>query len=77
MEEEIQDKETSVENKEIVNKYRALLRSIERKTEASDKKLIRKAFNLAMDAHSDVRRKSGEPYILHPIAVATIVAKEI
>lgn len=77
MEEEIQDKEASVENKEIVNKYRALLRSIERKTESSDKKLIRKAFNLAMDAHSDVRRKSGEPYILHPIAVATIVAKEI
>lgn len=77
MEEEIQDKEASVENKEIVNKYRALLRSIERKTEAADKKLIRKAFNLAMDAHSEVRRKSGEPYILHPIAVATIVAKEI
>lgn len=77
MEEEIQDMEASVENKEIVNKYRALLRSIERKTEASDKKLIRKAFNLAMDAHSEVRRKSGEPYILHPIAVATIVAKEI
>ena len=77
MEEEIQDKETSFENKEIVNKYRALLRSIERKTEATDKKLIRKAFNLAMDAHADVRRKSGEPYILHPIAVATIVAKEI
>jgi GTP pyrophosphokinase len=77
MEEEIQDKETSFENKEIVNKYRALLRGIERKTEATDKKLIRKAFNLAMDAHADVRRKSGEPYILHPIAVATIVAKEI
>ena len=77
MKEESQDTGATVENKEIVNKYRSLLRSIEGKTEASDKKLIRKAFNLAMDAHADVRRKSGEPYILHPIAVATIVAKEI
>ena len=42
-----------------------------------DKKLIRKAFNLAVDAHKDVRRKSGEPYIFHPIAVAQIVAKDI
>jgi len=77
MAEETTDIEETVENREIINRYRALLRGVEGKTEAKDKKLIRKAFNLAMDAHADVRRKSGEPYILHPIAVATIVAKEI
>ena len=50
------------ENTEILNRYRALLRSIEGKTEREDKKLIRKAFNLAVDAHKNVRRKSGEPF---------------
>lgn len=73
----VQVSREQIENTEIVNRYRALLRSIEGKTEREDKKLIRKAFNLAMDAHNGVRRKSGEPFILHPIAVATIVAKEI
>lgn len=62
---------------EIVNRYRALLRSMEGKADAKDKKMIRKAFNLALDAHNGVKRKSGEPYILHPIEVAIIVAKEI
>ena len=47
------------------------------KTNKVDKKNIRKAFNLAVKAHENVRRKSGEPYILHPIAVAHICAKEI
>ena len=42
-----------------------------------DKKLIRKAFDIALEAHSEQRRKSGEPYIYHPIAVAKIVAKQI
>ena len=42
----------------------------------NDKKIIRKAFNLAVEAHKDMRRKSGEPYIYHPIAVAHIAAKE-
>ena len=65
------------ENKEILNKYRALLRACKNKTNAKDKKDIRKAFNLAMDAHKGVRRKSGEPYIYHPLAVAHISAKEI
>ena len=49
------------ENREILNKYRALLRACKKKTNAKDKKDIRKAFNLAMDAHKGVRRKSGEP----------------
>tara|TARA_B100000902_G_scaffold221471_1_gene210396 strand:- start:17357 stop:19564 length:2208 start_codon:yes stop_codon:yes gene_type:complete len=65
------------ENKEILNKYRTLLRVCKNKTNAKEKKDIRKAFNLAMDAHKDVRRKSGEPYIYHPLAVAYITAKEI
>ncbi len=66
-----------LENKEITSRYRTLLRSLPESTDADDRKLIRKAFNLAKDAHSEVRRKSGEPYIFHPIEVATIVAKEI
>ncbi len=65
------------EKKEIINKYRALLRACNDKTNKEDKKTIRKAFNIAVKGHEDVRRKSGEPYILHPIAVAHICAKEI
>ena len=65
------------EKKEIINRYRALLRGCNDKTNKEDKKKIRKAFNLAVKGHENVRRKSGEPYILHPIAVAHICAKEI
>ncbi|MCH8545561.1 MAG: RelA/SpoT family protein [Cryomorphaceae bacterium] len=65
------------EKKLILNRYRALLRSSTRNLTDEDKKMIRSAFDLAMDAHKDVRRKSGEPYILHPIEVAIIVSKEI
>ena len=67
----------SNEEKEILNKYRNLLRVCNERTSKEDKKLIRKAFNLAVKAHQDVRRVSGEPYIYHPIAVAHIAAKEI
>lgn len=62
---------------EIINRYRALLRSMEGKADAKDKKMVRRAFNLALDAHNGIKRKSGEPYILHPIEVAIIVAREI
>ncbi|MEE2931619.1 MAG: bifunctional (p)ppGpp synthetase/guanosine-3',5'-bis(diphosphate) 3'-pyrophosphohydrolase [Bacteroidota bacterium] len=65
------------ENKDILNKYRSLLRACQDKTNKKDRKNIRKAFNLALDAHKEMRRKSGEPYIFHPIAVAHIAAKEI
>jgi len=57
--------------------FQDLLNSIEFKTEESDKALITKAFNIAQDAHKGVRRKTGEPYITHPIEVAQIVATEI
>jgi GTP pyrophosphokinase len=65
------------EKKEIINKYRSLLRACNDKASKEDKKDIRKAFNLAVKGHENVRRKSGEPYILHPLAVAHICAKEI
>ena len=69
--------DTDKENKEILNKYRALLRACNEKTSKKEKKLIREAFNLAVEAHKEMRRKSGEPFIFHPIAVAHITAKEI
>ena len=69
--------EIEVENKEIVKRYKTLLRSCNSDITREDKKLIRKAFNLAVEAHKGIRRKSGEPYIFHPIAVAQIVAKDI
>lgn len=62
---------------EVLNRYRALLRTLHSKADNNDKKTIREAFKLAMDAHKNVRRKSGEPYILHPLEVAIIVSKEI
>ena len=65
------------EKKEILNRYRSLLRVNADRLNKSDKKIIRKAFNVAVEAHKDMRRKSGEPYIYHPIAVAHISAKEI
>jgi guanosine-3',5'-bis(diphosphate) 3'-pyrophosphohydrolase len=66
-----------LENKDITNRYRTLLRSLKDKADDDDRKLIRKAFNLAKDAHHEVRRKSGEPYIIHPLEVALIVSREI
>lgn len=66
-----------IEKKEILRRYRGLLRSAPKALTAQDKKTIRKAFDIALEAHSSMRRKSGEPYIYHPIAVARIVAEEI
>ena len=65
------------ENKEISRRYKDLLKGTYQALSKEDKKLIRAAFDLAVEAHSDQRRKSGEPYIYHPIAVAKIVAYEI
>lgn len=65
------------EKKEILRRYAALLRSLSNRIDKKDKSQLRKAFNLALDAHKDMRRKSGEPYIYHPIAVAQIVVSEI
>ena len=65
------------ETKLIQNAYRQLLRSIKSKMDEQDKVNIRGAYELAVEAHAKQRRKSGEPYILHPIAVARICAEEI
>ncbi len=65
------------EKKEILASYRSLLRVSKYSKSSDDKKQIRKAFDVALEAHKDMRRKSGEPYIYHPIAVARIVAEEI
>jgi len=65
------------ENKLIAQEYKELLRISYRTLSDDDKKMIRKAFDTAVDAHKEQRRKSGEAYIFHPIAVAKIVASEI
>jgi GTP diphosphokinase / guanosine-3',5'-bis(diphosphate) 3'-diphosphatase len=65
------------EKKEILRQYRALLRTLKTKLKKGDKEQLRHAFEMAADAHKTMRRKSGEPYILHPIAVAMICAEEI
>ncbi|MCX8524518.1 RelA/SpoT family protein [Chryseobacterium formosus] len=65
------------ENKEILARYKDLISNTYRTLDEENNKLIRKAFDIALDAHKDQRRKSGEPYIYHPIAVAKIIAKEI
>lgn len=65
------------EKKEILKRYRALLRACKSTMQKGDKRMIRLAFDMALDSHKDMRRKSGEPYIYHPIAVAQIAAEEI
>ncbi|MEG2100685.1 RelA/SpoT family protein [Flavobacterium sp. FlaQc-28] len=69
--------DTEKENKAIAQEYKELLRISYQTLSPTDKKLIRKAFDVAVDAHKEQRRKSGEAYIFHPIAVAKIVASEI
>lgn len=66
-----------LENKEILARYKDLISNTYRTLDEDNNKLIRKAFDIALDAHKDQRRKTGEPYIYHPIAVAKIVATEI
>jgi len=65
------------EKKEILRHYRALLRVLKPRLKPGDREMVRHAFEMAAEAHKTMRRKSGEPYILHPIAVAMICAEEI
>ena len=65
------------ERQEILRQYRRLLRTAKPYLHGHDAKLIKKAFNQSLEAHKDMRRKSGEPYILHPLAVAQIAVEEI
>lgn len=66
-----------IEKNQILNSYRNLLRVWAKREKPVNKKLVRKAFNLAVNAHRDMRRKSGEPYIYHPLEVARIAAGEL
>lgn len=66
-----------LERKEILLRYKSLIKACKRRLEKGDKEMIRKAFEVAVEAHKEMRRKSGEPYIYHPIAVAQICAEEM
>lgn len=68
---------TEEEKKWIEEQYEELIEVSKRVKSDEDKEMIRRAFDLANEAHSNMRRKSGEPYFSHPIAVAKIVAQEI
>ena len=65
------------EKKEIIGRYRRLLRKAKPILKDGDAKLIKRAFTISMEAHKDMRRKSGEPYIFHPLTVAEICVEEI
>ncbi len=65
------------ERKEILRRYRLILRHARERIKDDDAKKIKKAFEIAYEAHKDVRRKSGEPYIYHPLEVARIVVDEM
>ena len=65
------------EKKLILRHYRALLRALKTKLKPGDKMLLRNAFEMAAEAHKTMRRKSGEPYILHPLAVAMVCVEVI
>ncbi len=69
--------DVQAENKEIVSRYRKLMKSVRPLLKDSDPQQVRLAFNTALEAHKEMRRKSGEPYIFHPIAVAQICVDEI
>ncbi len=73
----VYDKSEEEEKKIILREYRALLRALKQNIKKGDKSLLRHAFEMAVEAHKTTRRKSGEPYILHPLAVARIVVEEI
>ncbi len=65
------------EKREIISRYRKLLRKAKPVLKADDARMIKKAFTMSLEAHKEMRRKSGEPYIFHPLAVAQICVEEI
>jgi len=69
--------DSAEEKREIINRYRRLLRKAKPILKADDAKRIKRAFTLALDAHKDIRRKSGELFIFHPLSVAEICVEEI
>lgn len=77
MDESVALSREEVERVEILRRYRALLRAVKPFMKKGDKRLLRTAFDMALEAHKDMRRKSGEPYIYHPLEVARITVEEI
>lgn len=71
------EEDLETEKKEIIRRYRRLLRKAKPVLKDGDAKIIKKAFNTSMEAHSGMRRRSGEPYIFHPLEVAEICVSEI
>ena len=71
------EEDLELEKKEIIRRYRRLLRHAKPFLKTGDTKEIKKAFTTSMEAHADMRRKSGEPYIYHPLEVAQICVEEI
>jgi GTP pyrophosphokinase len=69
--------DTEQEKKEILRHYRSLLKALRPKLKKGDKEMVRAAFEMSVEAHKTMRRKSGEPYIMHPLAVAMICVEEI
>ena len=69
--------DTEQEKREIISRYRRLLRKAKPILKDGDAKLIKRAFTISLEAHKDMRRKSGEPFIFHPLAVAEICVEEI
>ena len=65
------------ERKQILKRYRRLLRQAKPVLKEGDARVIKKAFNISLEAHKDMRRKSGEPYIYHPLEVALVCVEEI
>lgn len=77
MKTEVLQQTVEIESSEIVRNYRELLQISYQTLTGADKKMIRKAFDIAVDAHQGQRRKTGDPYVFHPISVAKIVAQQI
>jgi GTP pyrophosphokinase len=69
--------EIEQEKKEIIRRYRKLLRHAKPILKDDDAKVIKRAFNMSQEAHKNMRRRSGEPYIFHPLSVAQICVEEI
>lgn len=69
--------EIEQEKKEIIRSYRKLLRYAKPFLKDDDAKIIKRAFNMSQEAHKNMRRRSGEPYVMHPLAVAQICVEEI
>ena len=77
MEPILPDTYSKEEKEEIERRHQRLLDAWQTRKEAQDLEMVNKAFYFAVEAHKDQRRRSGEPYIYHPIEVATIAASDI